>query len=860
MRIENLLFASFVTLLIYGCKKPDNSPPVVTPPGDNSQDIIPRAAQLDTSRNILLLGDKAINDITVLDDSTLQIGSLANITNLNRPSMGPQPVSAINLNDFLVSDRSSKFGNGLLAAITSIKPGANGSSIAQFANVGIDSLYKLLDFDRQKSFDTLQLKDGFNIDIPVGPTKLNIQGNYQLFLTSGVSVKIENATFKKAECKVEGDIIFKAKSTLSLQTLQKDTTITLKTVPLFQRDNLSIGKVKLPFVLNASLNINLKVKASGTMQLSASYEYRNITYVGLVYDGSLKPEGAFMKDSVNKMDKTSKLVGTFSAGLEAQLKLGFFNKNKTGITASLSLKGVLEGDCADAGLSLTAKRVIEGDIGGEIELFSFPPLSGSVPIFTDTKTIFSTIIDDGGLCSAAFPSAPGKGGSHGDAHLWTPDGKVFDFQSFGEFTVVKDDQLLIQARQGAINTDKRVTFNKAIAVSEGPDTVEFQTSPLKLYVQGKEYDYTKKVYLSGRGYVESQGNQVFIRLSNGDYIAITYSSRGYLDYQVGLVDSHRGKISGLLGNWDGNPGNDLVMPDGSYVNGTDFKSMYPGFANAWRISNSNSIFYYEAGKSTAEYTDYSYPSIAISLTAAQIATAENACALAGVISQPALNNCTEDLGVMGDPAYAESALAMQDSFHLTDPVLWLPLDGDSKDKSPYGNDASISGQYSYTTNRKGKANSAITFNGKAWIDVPNTLTIKNLTGTITVSGWILVTKYDAGWAPFICKSYGNQANPFQVVLTTNSISGYPTSSPLAAPLTLNVWHHVAMVLDGGIKTYYVDGVGLGSQSDAININEGDLLLGSDPFGSQEYLYGALDDIRIYNRALSKADILNLMNE
>ncbi len=862
MRIQIFFAVFFLFLLVNGCKKTDDSPANPNTPVNSMGGITPNSTPvLDTSKNILLINDKALNDVSIVDDSTLSVTVLSNIKNLNRPSQGPLDVTALHVNDVLVSGKNSTFLNGLLAKVSSIQPGPGNSSIARLVNIGVDSLYKKLDFDWKKSFDTLQTKGGFNVDIPVGTAKLNVQGSYQLFLTSGVSVLIEDAKFKKAECKVEGDVIFKAKSTLNLQTLQKDTSIVLNTIPLFQTDQLTIGKIQLPFVLSASLTINLKVKASGTMQLSASYDYRNITYVGLVYDGSLKPEGVLLKDSINKMDMTSKVAGSFSAGLEAKINLGFFKKNKTGLTGSLSINGILEGNCAGNGLTLTGKRTIEGDIGGQIELFSSPVFSGSVPIYSSSTTLFTTTVDDGGICSGAFPPATGKGGSHGDAHIWTPDNRLFDFQSFGEFTVLKDDQLLIQARQGAINTDKRVTFNKAVAVSEGPDTVEFQVSPLKLYVQGKERDLSQKVFLSGRGYVEASAGKVTIRLSNGDYIAINYSAaRGYLDYQVGLSAVHKSKLAGLMGNWDGNAGNDLLLADGSVLNSTDFSMMYPAFANSWRISNSQSLFYYEPGKGTQDYTDYSYPSQSIALTAAQIASAQNACSIAGVHSEPALNNCIIDVGVMGDPVFAESALAMQDSLQLPDPVVWLPLDGDAKDKSPYGNDGKLMGKYNFTTNRRGQPNSALALNGQGWVDVPNTIPIKNLSGTVTVSGWINIASYYNSWAPFICKSYGNQNNPLQIAITATLIDGSPVAVNLPKTLSLNTWHHIAMVLNNGQRTYYVDGTALTTQNNAVSINDGDMLFGSDPYGAQEYLTGALDDLRVYNRVLTAAEIAALRNE
>ena len=850
--------------ILHACKKNPGDTPAAggsgTPPVTTS--ITTSAPPvLDTSKNILLITDKAASDVTLIDDSTLSVSSLANIKNLNRPSAGEQAIAAIGVSDILVSNKGTRLPNGLMASVAAVRKGSDGSWILHLIDAGLENVYKKINFSWPKQFDIAQTQDSFNVNIPVGLTKLNVKGSYRLLLTSKVDVDVEDAQLKKAVCSIEGDIFLKAKSTLSLQTLQKDTTITLKEIPLVNSDQLSIGKVSLPFVLTATLRINLVVKASGTMQLSASYDFENTSYVSLTYDGGLPiPGGAFLKDTVNKTGMTSTIAGTFSAGIQAQAKASFFKSTKAGLTAGLTVLGTLKGDCNGTGITLKGSISCEGDVGGEINLFNLFPLSKSITIFNISQDLFTKTIDDGGLCSADFPPVAGNAGSHGDVHSFTFDSKTYDFQSFGEFVAVQGDGLTVQARQGSIGSDKRVTFNKALVISEGADTVEFQLEPLKLYINKTEQSLNSRIRLSGRGYVESTGSTVTVRLSNGDRLDIVYYSRGYLDYQVGLVDAHRGKITGLLGNWNGAPGDDVLQRTGEAVSPSNFQAMYPGYANSWRIRNEESLFYYEPGNTTANFTDYTYPSIPVSLTAAQLAAAQQTCSSAGVTKEPALSNCIVDVGVTGDAGYAESALGIQDQFQLTDPVCWLPLDGDAKDKSPWSNDGNLMGEYTFTTDRKGRPNSALSLNGKGYVDVPNNLVIKGLSQSVTVTGWLLVTKYYNGWAPFVCKSAGGQSNPLQVVLTSTSIGCDTRLSPLPQTLTLNVWHHIAMVLEGGIKTYYVDGVSLLQQQQGVAINEGDLLMGSDPYGAQEYLYGALDDMKIYNRSLSAAEIKSLMQE
>jgi len=78
----------------------------------------------------------------------------------------------------------------------------------------------------------------------------------------------------------------------------------------------------------------------------------------------------------------------------------------------------------------------------------------------------------------------------------------------------------------------------------------------------------------------------------------------------------------------------------------------------------------------------------------------------------------------------------------------------------------------------------------------------------------------------------------------------------------NEWHNVAIVIDNGDGTMYVDGVARASITDLdMNINLGDVFI---PIGSsnyensvQRYFTGSIDDVRVYERALSSAEVLSV---
>ena len=75
---------------------------------------------------------------------------------------------------------------------------------------------------------------------------------------------------------------------------------------------------------------------------------------------------------------------------------------------------------------------------------------------------------------------------------------------------------------------------------------------------------------------------------------------------------------------------------------------------------------------------------------------------------------------------------------------------------------------------------------------------------------------------------------------------------LAAPQTLSRWQHVAAVLHHGSMILYIDGQEAESRSVPAADPEATLHLGS--LGKKQFLSGLLDEVRIYDRSLSAAEI------
>jgi hypothetical protein len=82
--------------------------------------------------------------------------------------------------------------------------------------------------------------------------------------------------------------------------------------------------------------------------------------------------------------------------------------------------------------------------------------------------------------------------------------------------------------------------------------------------------------------------------------------------------------------------------------------------------------------------------------------------------------------------------------------------------------------------------------------------------------------------------------------------------------TPNVWHHVAMTYDGSTLLYFLDGISQASNGrngydrGEIIIKNTPVTIGQAGIGTgKEYFYGQIDEVRIYNRTLSKDEVKEL---
>ncbi|MCI0400484.1 MAG: fibronectin type III domain-containing protein, partial [Gammaproteobacteria bacterium] len=195
------------------------------------------------------------------------------------------------------------------------------------------------------------------------------------------------------------------------------------------------------------------------------------------------------------------------------------------------------------------------------------------------------------------------------------------------------------------------------------------------------------------------------------------------------------------------------------------------------------------------------------------------------------------------------------------------------DASGNSNSGTLTGA-TWTT--EGKYGSAIVFDGvDDFVSLPNSVSL-GLTSSATFSAWIFATADPADDAAIISKAggpgnrgwqiktspdTGQHAYAVEVAIKKNSI--VQRHSVIARQL--NAWHHVAGVYDASSQTLdiYVDGVvSNGPLSGTIPTAQRNSTvraeIGRRPDGGF-YFSGRIDEVRVYERALTPAEIQADMN-
>jgi chitodextrinase len=190
--------------------------------------------------------------------------------------------------------------------------------------------------------------------------------------------------------------------------------------------------------------------------------------------------------------------------------------------------------------------------------------------------------------------------------------------------------------------------------------------------------------------------------------------------------------------------------------------------------------------------------------------------------------------------------------------------GNADDSTPFNNNAKTTGAQ-LSNDRFGKANQAYAFNGASDKIEASNSPQQNASYT-TISFWVNPTAFpvsgevyllsNGGWQERWKVSMPNHGKP---VFTTHSNGACCSDLDSGTPLTIGAWTHVAMVHDGAKDIIYFNGVKVNEKNapGTLDPTVKPLGIGFDPIDVNNYFNGSLDEVRIYKKALTDAEIAAL---
>jgi len=225
-----------------------------------------------------------------------------------------------------------------------------------------------------------------------------------------------------------------------------------------------------------------------------------------------------------------------------------------------------------------------------------------------------------------------------------------------------------------------------------------------------------------------------------------------------------------------------------------------------------------------------------------------------------------------DPNNATFTFAIQGMATTQNLLAWWQFDdaaasATTADQSGNGNTGALNGSPLPTLLPSGgQLNGAISFGGVAGqcVAVANSATLNPTTG-ITISVWINPASWGTNNNRRIVQK-GSGDNQYRLTAENNvlkfDLKGL-TNITTAEP-TVNTWTHVAGTWDGATMRLYINGsqVTSAAVAGAIATTTDALYIGTKTPGSvaTDCFNGLIDDLRIYGRALSAAEVADLASE
>ena len=196
-------------------------------------------------------------------------------------------------------------------------------------------------------------------------------------------------------------------------------------------------------------------------------------------------------------------------------------------------------------------------------------------------------------------------------------------------------------------------------------------------------------------------------------------------------------------------------------------------------------------------------------------------------------------------------------------IAWYPFNGNANDESGNGYDGVVQGA-SLSENRFGIENQSFSFDGMDdYISVSNDFNFNEL----TVSVWIKQNQFAETYSAIIDRSLTNNigwwiednAVSYDSLLFTGGVASGNYFRTQAARPQPNAWTHIGALYSSGNQQLFINGVLVDQDVNSLMLQFPEVTMFLGKRTNSAFWDGSIDDVGIWNRALTEDEILTLYN-
>ncbi|MDP1728355.1 MAG: LamG-like jellyroll fold domain-containing protein [Bacteroidota bacterium] len=203
-------------------------------------------------------------------------------------------------------------------------------------------------------------------------------------------------------------------------------------------------------------------------------------------------------------------------------------------------------------------------------------------------------------------------------------------------------------------------------------------------------------------------------------------------------------------------------------------------------------------------------------------------------------------------------------------VACYPFTGNARDESGNGNNASIINA-NPSVDRFGTPNRAYQFNGfNSYIEIPNSVSLQSPTTNMSFSFWAQINNWNVSglvnYTPILSKSNSTAAAQYRAMVRSDGAyamaNGSSWNAVVGSTTNLATWYFFTITVSNDTLRYYRNGVLLGFARGPTAYtlsNTTPLRLGRNDVNTLAFFNGRLDEVRVYGRTISAAEVLKLYN-